>query len=163
MFRFRACPIIDVVAGSPTKSPPVVLVVEDDPLLRMLAAEVAEEAGYLAIEAADADEAITLLEFRSDIALLLTDIDMPGSMNGLKLAQAVRNRWPSIKILVVSARVRPGPYELPLDSCFLAKPYRKAALVGELRELAASLGRSRREPGRVSTELFCSDVSPILV
>ena len=121
------------------KSTTVVLIVEDDALLRMLAVEIVEEAGFMAIEAADADEAITLLECRSDIELLLTDIDMPGSMNGLKLAHAVRNRWPPIKILVVSGEVRPRPSELPLDSRFLAKPYETAALVEGLRALADRL------------------------
>jgi DNA-binding NtrC family response regulator len=73
---------------------PVVLVVEDEPLLRMLAVEVVEEAGFIAIEARDADEAVILLESRSDITLLFTDINMPGSMDVLKLAHAVRDRWP---------------------------------------------------------------------
>lgn len=126
-------------AQLPGKSTTVVLIVEDDALLRMLAVEIVEEAGFMAIEAADADEAITLLECRSDIALLLTDIDMPGSMNGLKLAHAVRNRWPPVKILVVSGRVRPRPSDLPLGSRFLAKPYETAALVEGLRALAARL------------------------
>ena len=85
---------------------PVVLVVEDDPLLRLLAVETVEEAGCTAIEARDADEAVVLLESRTDITLLFTDIDMPGSMDGLKLAHAVRNRWPPIKILVVSGQQR---------------------------------------------------------
>ena len=87
-----------------SKALPVVLVVEDDPLLRMLAVEVVEEAGFIAIEARDADEAVILLESRTDIALLFTDINMPGSMDGLKLAHAVRDRWPPIKILVVSGK-----------------------------------------------------------
>jgi two-component system, response regulator PdtaR len=134
-------------ARSPSKTP-VVLIVEDDALLRMLAMDIVEEAGFVAIEAADADEAMALLESRSDIALLLTDIDMPGSMNGLKLAMAVRNRWPPIKILVVSGQIRPLPSDLPSDSCFLAKPYQTAALVEELRALAAR-GNVDPEPCRV--------------
>src|ERR1044072_6928240 len=99
------------------KSLPVVLVVEDDPLLRMLAVEVVEEAGYTAIEARDADEAVVLLQSRADIALLFTDIDMPGSMDGLKLAHAVRNRWPPIKILVVSGKQQFQTCDLPSNSC----------------------------------------------
>ena len=134
-------------ARSPSETP-VVLIVEDDALLRMLAMDIVEEAGFVAIEAADADEAMALLESRSDIALLLTDIDMPGSMNGLKLAMAVRNRWPPIKILVVSGQIRPLPSDLPSDSCFLAKPYQTAALVEELRALAAR-GNVDPEPCRV--------------
>lgn len=126
------------MAGSPSKSPPVVLIVEDDPLLRMLAVEVVEEAGFVALEAGDADEAIALLEFRPDISLLFTDIDMPGSMDGLKLAHAVRDRWPPIKILIVSGKVRMQPSELPSSSCFVGKPYQTAAMVAELHSLVGS-------------------------
>jgi len=89
------------VAGSPHTPPVVVLIVEDEWLLRMLAVEVVEEAGFVVLEAGDADEAVALLEARSDIALVFTDINMPGSMDGLKLAHAVRDRWPRVKILVV--------------------------------------------------------------
>ena len=120
------------------KSPPVVLIVEDEPLLRMLAVEVVEEAGFIAIEARDADEAVALLESRADISLLFTDIDMPGSMDGLKLAYAVRDRWPPIKILVVSGKQRLQLTELPSNSCFLGKPYQMAALVEELSSLVGS-------------------------
>lgn len=118
------------------KARPVVLVVEDEPLLRMLAAEVVEEAGFIAIEARDGDEAIKLLESRTDIALLFTDINMPGSMDGLKLAHAVRNRWPPIKILVASGLLRQlQSNDLPSDSCFLRKPYQAQALAEELRSM----------------------------
>jgi two-component system, response regulator PdtaR len=68
------------------------LIVEGDPLLRMLAVEVVEEAGFVVLEAGNADEAVALLESHPDISLLFTDIDMPGSMDGLKLAHAVRDR-----------------------------------------------------------------------
>jgi CheY-like chemotaxis protein len=124
--------------STPGGKPPVVLVVEDEPLLRMLAVEVVEEAGFIAIEARDADEAVILLESRSDITLLFTDINMPGSMDGLKLAHAVRDRWPPIKILVVSGKQRLQLSELPSNSCFLGKPYQASALVEELRSLVGS-------------------------
>ena len=75
----------------------------------MLAGEVVEEAGFIAIEARDADAAVIVLETRADITLPFTDIDMPGSMDGLKLAHAVRDRWPPIKILVVPANNGFGP------------------------------------------------------
>jgi DNA-binding response OmpR family regulator len=116
----------------------VVLIVEDDTLLRMLTVDVVEEAGFEAIEAADADAAISLLECRPDIALLLTDIDMPGSMSGLKLAHAARDRWPPIKILIVSGHVRPQPIELPWGARFVAKPCHSASLIAELRALDCS-------------------------
>lgn len=117
---------------------PVVLVVEDDPLMRRLAVEVVEDAGFAVIEACDADEAVILLESRTDIALLFTDIEMPGSMDGLKLAHAVRDRWPPIKILVVSGKRGFKSSDFPLNSCFIGKPYRAAALVEELRSMVGS-------------------------
>ena len=125
--------------GSPAgKSPRIVLIVEDEPLLRMLAAEVVEEAGFVALEARDADEAIVLLESHPDISLLFTDINMPGSMDGLKLAHAVRNRWPPIKILRVSGQVQLQRSELPSNSFFVRKPYQASALVEELRAMVYS-------------------------
>jgi two-component system, response regulator PdtaR len=128
--------VIDAPSG---KSPHVVLVVEDELLLRMMAVEVVEEAGFVALEARDADEAVALLESRSDISLLFTDIDMPGSMDGLKLAHAVRGRWPPIKILLVSGQVRLLPSDLPSSSRFVRKPYRVGAMVEELRSLVGAL------------------------
>ena len=117
---------------------PVVLIAEDDPLLRMLAVEVVEEAGFVVLEASNADEAVALLETRPDISLLFTDIEMPGSMDGLKLARAVRDRWPPVKILIVSGKVRLQPSELPSNSRFVGKPYQTAAMVAELRSLVGS-------------------------
>jgi CheY-like chemotaxis protein len=105
-------------------------------LLRELAVEVVEEAGFAALEAGNADEAVALLESRPDIALLFTDINMPGAMDGLKLARAVRARWPAIRILVASGQARLQQSDLPPDSCFLAKPYLAAAVIAELRALA---------------------------
>ena len=127
-----------MMSTSAGKSLPVVLVVEDDALLRTLAVEVVEEAGCIAIEARDADEAVILLESRTDIALLFTDIDMPGSMDGLKLAHAVRNRWPPIKILVVSGQQQLQSFDLPSNSRVVEKPYQASALVDELRLMVGS-------------------------
>ena|SRR5579872_762073 len=124
------------------KARPVVLVVEDEPLLRMLAVEVVEQAGFIAIEAQDADEAVILLESRADITLLFTDINMPGSMDGLKLARAARDRWPPIKILLVSGKQRPLLSDLPSNSCFVEKPYQALALAEQLRSLVSSCSSS---------------------
>jgi CheY-like chemotaxis protein len=128
------------MAESPNSSLPIVLIVEDEPLLRMLAVEVVEEAGFVAIEAADPDEAVALLESRPDISVLFTDVNMPGSMDGLKLAHVVRDRRPPMKILVVSGEVRLQHSELPSNSCFVGKPYRAAAMVEELRSLVGFPG-----------------------
>ena len=127
-----------MISPSADESRPVVLVVEDEPLLRMLAVEVVEEAGFIAIEARDADEAVVFLESRSDITLPFTDINMPGSMDGLKLAHAVRDRWPPIKILVVSGKQQLQYSDLPPNSCFVGKPYQASALVEELRLMVGS-------------------------
>jgi two-component system, response regulator PdtaR len=117
-------------------APAVVLIVEDEPLLRWLAAEFVEDAGFVALQAGDAEEAVALLEARPDIAVLFTDVNMPGSMDGLELAHTVCDRWPPIKILVVSGQVRPSSSDLPLNSIFLRKPYRGEALIARLRSLA---------------------------
>jgi len=117
--------------------PFAVLVVEDDAILRLHALDIVEEAGFTAIEAKNADEAIAILESRSDIALLYTDINMPGSMDGLKLAHAVRDRWPPIKIVVVSGQVQVDQNDLPSDSRFFGKPFEAQKMIGELRNLIA--------------------------
>jgi CheY-like chemotaxis protein len=114
---------------------PTVLIVEDDPILRFLTTNMVEDAGFVAIEAADADEAVAILETRSDVALLLTDIDMAGSMDGLALARAVRNRWPPIKIIFVSARAQPLDCNMPVGSRFFGKPYDGDKIVSEIRSL----------------------------
>jgi len=119
-------------------SMPVVLIVEDDPLLRMLAVEIAHEAGFAALEACDADSAVTLLEARNYIVLLFTDVQMPGSMDGIKLAHAVRDRWPPIKIMVASGRARLELSELPLGSRFLAKPYAAEVMIAGLQSMAGA-------------------------
>ena len=104
----------------------------------MLAVGVVEEAGFAALEAGNVDEAVALLELRLDISVLFTDIDMPGSMDGLKLAHAVRERWPPIKILIVSGKMCLRPRELPSNSCFVGKPYQTDTMVAELRSLVGS-------------------------
>jgi two-component system, response regulator PdtaR len=116
-------------------SAPAVLIVEDDKLQKFLAVDIVEEAGFLAIAACDADEAVAILETRSDIVLVLTDINMPGSMDGLNLAHTVRSRWPLIKIIVVSGRGLAS--QLPKDVRFLAKPYQTYAMTSEIRSLIA--------------------------
>jgi len=114
---------------------PIVLVVEDDWLVRLLAIEIVEDAGFVALEAANADEAIVILERRADIALIFTDVDMPGTMNGLKLAHAVRRRWPPIKIIIVSGKTHLSEADLPSNTRFFSKPYSVPGMITELRSL----------------------------
>lgn len=118
--------------------PPTVLIVEDDAILRYLTLNLVEDAGFAVIEAANADEAVAILETRPDVALLLTDIDMHGSMDGLALAHAVRNRWPPIKIIIVSARAQPLDCNMPAGSRFFGKPYLGDTVVSEIRSLIGS-------------------------
>lgn len=115
--------------------PPVVLVVEDEMLLRMRAVDMVEDAGYTPVEAADADEAVAILESRSDIALMLTDVQMPGSMDGLKLAHAVHERWPPIKIILVSGQLRLENSDIPVDSRFFGKPLAAKEMIAELQSM----------------------------
>ncbi|MGF9761889.1 response regulator [Microvirga sp. 0TCS3.31] len=114
----------------------VILVVEDEPLVRMFLADALDEAGFKVFEAVNADEAVTLLQARPDIQALVTDIEMPGSMNGIGLARVVRDRWPGIGLLITSGRVRPGADDLPADVAFLAKPYLLDTVITVIRQMA---------------------------
>jgi CheY-like chemotaxis protein len=123
-------------------SRPVVLVVEDETLLRWHAVAMIEDAGFDVIEAGNAAEAISVLEARTDIRVIFTDIQMPGSIDGLRLAHLVRNRWPPIKIIATSGQLRLRDYELPEGGRFLPKPYSVGQITGTLRELLG--GRQAR-------------------
>lgn len=113
----------------------VVLVVEDEPLILLDALEIVTAAGFHALAAANADEAIAILESRNDIRVIFTDINMPGSIDGLKLAHAVRRRWPPIEIIVASAALFGGEHKLPERGVFIRKPYSEQQLARTLREL----------------------------
>jgi two-component sensor histidine kinase/CheY-like chemotaxis protein len=112
-----------------------VLVVEDEMVLRMRAVDMVEDAGFTAVEAVNADQALAILETRSDISLLFSDIQMPGSMDGLKLAHAVHDRWPSIKIILVSGLVKVSDADKPTDSRFFGKPLEVKQMIAELQEM----------------------------
>ena len=127
--------VVALMATSPTRSSPIVLVVEDEMLLRMRAVDMVQDAGYTSIEAVDADQALAMLESRSDIALLFTDIQMPGSMDGLELAHAVHKRWPPIKIILVSGQLRLSTVEIPLHSRFFGKPLISGEMIAEMRDM----------------------------
>jgi CheY-like chemotaxis protein len=121
--------------GRSASNGPVVLVVEDEMLLRMDAVDMIAAAGFEVVEAGDADQAIEILEARRDITVIFTDIQMPGSMDGLKLARAVRGRWPPIKIIATSGRALISETDLPEGGRFLPKPYSPGQITGVLREL----------------------------
>ena len=115
--------------------PAVVLMVEDEMMLRMCVIDMVEDAGYTPIEARGVDEAVAILESRSDIALMCTDIQMPGSMDGLELAHTVRARWPSIKIIVVSGQLNPLGIDLPPCSRFFGKPLEAGKMIAQMRSM----------------------------
>src|SRR3954464_2785515 len=122
------------MSTDPSKVPNV-LIVEDEMILRMRAVDIVEDAGFCPVEAVNADEAISVLESRSDISLLLTDIQMPGSIDGLKLAHAVHERWPLIKIILVSGQVKPSEAERPANSRFFDKPLGVEQMIAELQAM----------------------------
>jgi two-component sensor histidine kinase/CheY-like chemotaxis protein len=112
-----------------------VLIVEDEMMLRMRAVDLVEDAGFTPVQAVSADEALSILESRSDISLLFTDIQMPGTLDGLKLAHAVHDRWHSIKIILVSGQVSPSDAEKPSDSRFFGKPLNVEKMIIELQAM----------------------------
>jgi two-component sensor histidine kinase/DNA-binding response OmpR family regulator len=131
---------------------PAVLVVEDEMLLRMRAMDMVEDAGFTGVEAINADDALAILESRSDIELLFTDIQMPGSMDGLKLAHAVHARWPSIKIILVSGQLKLTDHDKPVDSRFFGKPLDVKQMIAEMQGMI----------GKGSLKIAPSEVSALL-
>lgn len=117
-------------------APITVLVVEDDHFVRMDAVDIVEEAGFIALEAENADEALRLMEDNPAIRIIFTDIDMPGSRDGIKLAHAVRDRWPPVTIIIASGHHRPALHEMPARARFFPKPYARAAVKAALLEAA---------------------------
>jgi two-component sensor histidine kinase/DNA-binding response OmpR family regulator len=115
-----------------------VLVVEDEMVLRMRTVDIVEDAGFNAVEAVTADEALSILESRGDISLLLSDIQMPGTIDGLKLAHAVHDRWPSIKIILVSGQVKPADADTPTESRFFGKPLDVKQVIAELQNMVGT-------------------------
>lgn len=101
----------------------VVLVVEDSMIIRMGAVDLVLSAGYEALEACDADEAIRILESRDDVDLVFTDVQMPGTMDGIKLSHYIRDRWPPVRLIVASGEAILEESSLPTGSRFFSKPY----------------------------------------
>ncbi|WP_022721367.1 response regulator [Rhodopseudomonas sp. B29] len=116
---------------------PIVLVVEDEWLLRVDAVEIVRAAGFEPLEAATADEAIAILESRDDIRVVFTDVQIPGSMDGLRLARAIRGRWPPIRVVATSGRIQLNDNELPSGGRFVPKPYTPSQISSVLAELVA--------------------------
>jgi CheY-like chemotaxis protein len=117
-----------------------ILVVEDEPLIRLGLVSLVEEAGFAVTEAANADQAIRALEANPDVRVVITDVDMPGGMDGVKLAHFVRDRWPPIQLIVISGKVGVKLSELPPGSRFFTKPAQEAPLISAVRELSRAGG-----------------------
>jgi CheY-like chemotaxis protein len=115
-----------------------VLIVEDEALIRLGLVADAQDAGFAVLEAASADQAIAILEARTDVSVVVTDIDMPGSMDGLRLAACVRDRWPPVKLILVSGQVTPEAGDLPSGGRFFAKPYRGSDIIAAIRSMTRS-------------------------
>jgi CheY-like chemotaxis protein len=124
------------VAGTQSKRV-VVLVVEDEPLLRMNDVDMVEDAGFEALEAANSKQALTVLERRSDVGIILSDIDMPPGMDGMELVAIIRRRWPPIAIILVSGHVGIADVRMPEDGLFFSKPYRPSEVVAALHRMVA--------------------------
>jgi len=114
----------------------LVLVVEDEPVLRMAAVDMVEYAGFDAVEATDATDAVRILESRPDIRIVFTDVDMPRGVDGLKLAALIRERWPPIHIIVTSGKAEIGKMTLPVDCVFFDKPYDERRVIDEMRRMS---------------------------
>jgi CheY-like chemotaxis protein len=113
-----------------------VLVCEDEPLVMMWISEELKNQGFDVFTAANADAAVTILESHPDICTVFTDVDMPGSMDGLKLAAAVRHRWPPINIVITTGQGPPSGQDMPERSVFIAKPYNSEQVLKAIRSFA---------------------------
>lgn len=123
------------MALSRPSSRPVVLVVEDEPLLRLMAVDMIDDEGFEVLQANGAKEAIRILESRPDIRLVFTDIDMPGGPDGLELAAVIRDRWPPIAIIITSGKARPGTADMPTGTPFFAKPYLASEVMASIHRM----------------------------
>lgn len=115
--------------------PPTVLVVDDEPLLRMDATDILERQGFSTLEARNAEEALEILSRRPDVRVLFTDVSMPGAIDGLGLAERVHQRWPNVLLVVTSSDRKIGDVTLPDDGRFIAKPYPEDELRRQISDL----------------------------
>jgi CheY-like chemotaxis protein len=117
---------------------PAILVVDDEVIVRIDLVDTIQEAGFATFEANNADEAIQLMEEHSEIQVLFTDIDVPGTMDGLKLSHYIRDRWPPVRIVITSGHVMATPDQMPAEAVFIAKPHQPADLDRLFRAIAPS-------------------------
>lgn len=120
-----------------TSFKPAILVVEDDTLIRMHGVDILEEAGFRVLEADSADAAVVILSQHDDVRQLFSDIDMPGSMNGLDLARVVHDRWPAIRLLLTSGKHEVPEVAVPAEGTFVPKPWTQEMLIAKINDLLA--------------------------
>jgi CheY-like chemotaxis protein len=124
-----------------------VLIVEDEPLLRSMAVEFLSEAGLVTFEAENATEALELLNRRAqEVAVLFTDVRMPGSMDGLDLARVAHNSWPWIRVIVTSGAFGRPSDKLPDDADFLRKPWLPLDLLAHVLKAATEFNSLQVDP-----------------
>ena len=121
----------------PVRNQPVVLLVEDEFLVRTVQVDILREADFWVLEAQDADEAFEMLKQRPEVKVVLTDVDMPGSLDGFEFARLVAQGWPEVGVLVISGKTAPSPGDIPPTAVFAPKPLRPAALVEKIQALIA--------------------------
>jgi CheY-like chemotaxis protein len=126
--------------------PATILVVENEALVRLELADRLARSGLIVLVASNADEAIVLLDAHPEIEVLFTDVKMPGSMDGVRLAHHVRGRWPPVKIIVASGMMDAGLRDLPPGSLFLGKPYAPEALADALAQMMTGSGPGLANP-----------------
>jgi CheY-like chemotaxis protein len=125
---------------APVLARPVILLVEDEPLVRTVQVDILRDADFWVLEAQDADEAFEILRKRQDVSVVLTDVDMPGSINGFEFARLVAQGWPEVGVLVISGKTAPNPGDLPPTARFASKPLTATALVQHIHEVRATQG-----------------------
>jgi len=140
---FRAAQAFKAMCQSNAHAKPAILVVDDEELLRLHAADLLEENGYSVVEAANAQAALKALETRPEVRLLFTGIQMPGPIDGMELARLVHERWPHILLVITSGRERPNQTEIPDDGRFIVKPYRAAELLEQVNEMLPISGLAK--------------------
>ena len=120
-----------------TLSSTIVLVVEDEPIQRMMAADLGRDAGFEPLEATDATQAIEILGGRADVRVVFTDMSMPRGPDGMTLAAMIRERWPPIELILTSDKGAPQMADLPARGVFFAKPYRRQDVIAAMQRFAA--------------------------
>ena len=126
---------MSIMTATQTAPEPLILVVEDQEILRLYAADLLEEHGFRVVEAQNAAAALKVLETRNDVRMLFTDIQMPGALDGMDLAREVHQRWPRVLLVITSGQKKPTEAEIPDHGRFVAKPYRAAELLGQVDDM----------------------------